>query len=328
MVPNMTEGSFVVTGGAGFLGSHLCQALVTRGAKVLALDNLSSASSDNAKLLENSLPKDQFSFHRFDVTQDWTEIERLVPKSIAGVFHFASPASPPRYLKLPLETMAVNSLGTWRALRFAQSRGARLVFASTSEVYGDPKEHPQNERYFGNVNPVGPRSCYDEAKRFGETLIYTFNRQHKGRHGILRIFNTYGPQMDPHDGRVVTNFLRQALNGETLSIQGDGNQTRSFCFVSDLIDGVLKFFDSNLEGPMNFGNPVEFTMLELVDQIKLLFPEQRLHSKYDPLPQDDPKQRRPDITAAQEKLGWAPKVNLETGLRLTLDWMKSKGSVG
>ena len=307
----------VVTGGAGFLGSHLCDRLLAEGWEVLALDNLITGAEDNiAHLRGNS----HFRFERMDVNE---------PIRVSGkldyVFHFASPASPPDYLKYPIETLKVGSYGTMNALDLALKNNAKFFLASTSECYGDPSITPQVETYWGNVNPVGPRSVYDEAKRFAEATSMAYHRHHGVDTHIVRIFNTYGPRMRLNDGRALPNFVFQALSGTPITVYGDGKQTRSFCFVSDLIDGIYRLSQSNEHFPTNIGNPAEMTIYEFAVRILSYFPNapKIIHEA---LPEDDPKQRRPDITKAKKLLGWEPKVGLEEGLRETLDYFKKQFS--
>ena len=305
----------VVTGGAGFLGSHLCDRLLGEGHRVIAIDNLITGNTDNiAHLVGNP----QFSFIHHNITQFI-----YLAGSIDYVFHFASPASPIDYLELPIQTLKVGSLGTLNCLGLAKAKGAKFLLASTSECYGDPLQHPQTEDYWGNVNPIGPRGVYDEAKRFAEAMTMAYHRYHKIDTKIVRIFNTYGPRMRLRDGRVVPAFIGQALRGEPLTVFGDGKQTRSFCYVSDLIDGIYRLSQSDCHEPVNIGNPTEFTILEFAKLVlKLLGSKNDII--YKPLPQDDPKQRRPDITRAKELLGWEPKVKLEDGLRQTIEYFRGK----
>jgi dTDP-glucose 4,6-dehydratase len=301
----------VVTGGAGFLGSHLCTALVRRGDRVWCLDNYSSSGPEN---IAHLLDEPGFTFVRTDVSQS-VDIRARVD----AVAHLASPASPRDYHSMPLETLAVGSRGTENALRLAHRDGARFVLASTSEVYGDPQVHPQHEDYWGHVNPNGPRSVYDEAKRFAEALVASYRRSLSVNTGIVRIFNTYGPRMRPYDGRVVSSFLRQSLAGEPLTIYGDGSQTRSFCYVDDLVRGLVAMIDSDMPGPVNLGNPGERTVLELAELvIKVTRSRSRVH--FQPLPVDDPTRRRPVIRRAREGLRWSPEVAIEDGLLRTADW--------
>ena len=300
----------VVTGGAGFLGSHLTDALVNRGDEVVCVDDLSTGRRTN---IAHLIGRPGFEFYRADVT-----LGLAVDGQVDAVAHLASPASPPDYQRRPLETLAVGSRGTEYALQLAQRCGARFVLASTSEVYGDPLIHPQHEGYWGNVNPIGERSVYDEAKRFAEALTSAYRRTLCANTGVVRIFNTYGPRMRPHDGRVVTSFIRQALDGEPLTIHGDGTQTRSFCYVDDLVRGLVAMIDSLDPGPINLGNPVEYTIAELA-KLVLLLADSSSAIEYHPLPADDPTRRRPDISRAKEVLGWTPAVCAEDGLRRTVE---------
>jgi dTDP-glucose 4,6-dehydratase len=304
----------VVSGGAGFIGSHLCEALLERGTSVLALDNLLTGSSENLRALER---KPGFEFRRCDVNG---RVE--VDGDVRYVLHFASPASPPQYDASPIETLMVGTVGTMNMLELAQAKGATFMLASTSEVYGDPHVHPQPESYWGNVNPIGPRSCYDEAKRCGEAFTMSYHRARGVDTRIIRIFNTHGPRMQVEDGRAVPNFMAQAIRGEPLTVYGDGLQTRSLCYVSDLVRGILAVLDRGDELPTNLGNPQEVTMLELAQTII------RLSGSSSPivhrdLPVDDPRQRRPDITRARTMLGWEPQVGLEPGLMKTLEYFRS-----
>ena len=301
----------VVTGGAGFLGSHLCDALLARGDEVVAIDNLATGETAN---IEHLFGRDGFTFVKLDVTNYvW------VPGRVDAVLHFASPASPKDYLELPIQTLKVGSLGTHKTLGLAKEKGARFLLASTSEVYGDPLEHPQTEAYWGHVNPIGPRGVYDEAKRFAEAMTMAYHRSHGLDVRIVRIFNTYGPRMRPADGRVVSNFLVQALLGKPLSIYGDGRQTRSFCYVDDEVRGIVALLDGDLVGPVNIGNPTEFTVRELADLV-LEVTGSSSEIVEEPLPVDDPTQRQPDITLARQRLGWEPAVPLREGLARTADW--------
>lgn len=299
----------VITGAAGFLGSHLADRFLAEGYRVVGVDNFLTGSREN---LRHLLQQPGFEFLEQDVSRG---LEVAGP--LDGVLHFASPASPIDYLEHPLPTLEVGSLGTRNALLLAQAAGARFLLASTSEVYGDPLVHPQPESYWGNVNPVGPRSVYDEAKRFSEALTMAFHRQHGVETRIVRIFNTYGPRMRARDGRVVSNFIVQALKGEPLTVYGDGNQTRSFCYVADLVDGIYRLFRSDRVEPTNIGNPNEFTMLELARLVQELVGSSA-PLRHDPLPVDDPKVRRPDITLATTHLGWQPTVELREGLERTI----------
>lgn len=303
----------VVTGGAGFLGSHLCEALLARGMEVLCLDNFLTGTPANvAHLLEDP----RFRLVRADVT-DYIH----VPQDVDHVLHFASPASPVDYAELPIQTMKVGSVGTLHALGLAKEKGARFLLASTSEAYGDPLVHPQPETYWGNVNPVGPRGVYDEAKRFAEALTSAYRRTHGVDTAIVRIFNTYGPRMRPKDGRAIPTFIRQALQGEPLTVAGDGSQTRSVCYVSDLVDGLVRLLLSDQEGPVNIGNPHEISVLDLARQIRELTGSTS-DVQLVPRPVDDPTVRRPDITLARTLLGWEPSVSLDDGLGRTIDWLR------
>jgi len=304
-----------VTGGAGFIGSHLCDALTTRGDAVVCVDNLSTGSAENVRHL---LHRPGFELIRADVT---TGIS--IPGPVDVVAHLASPASPPAYLSRPLETLAAGSSGTENALRLAQQQGARFVLASTSEVYGDPAVHPQPEEYWGNVNPIGPRSVYDEAKRFAEALTFAHGRTVGLDVGIVRIFNTYGPRVSASDGRVVSNFITRALAGEPLVVYGDGSQTRSFCYVDDLVRGLVAMIDSAVPGPVNLGNPEEFTMACFAELV-LEITGSSSPIVRGPLPADDPSRRRPLIGRAREMLGWAPEVGVAEGVRKTVDWFRSR----
>lgn len=317
--------SVLITGGSGFLGSHLCEAHLKQGDRVLSVDSLSTGSASHGAALKK-LGGENFHSVQADVCQPWESWAAQVPaafcEGLKTIYHFASPASPPHYQSLALETLWVNSLGLKHAIDFADAQAARVVFASTSEIYGDPLVSPQPETYWGNVNTVGPRSCYDESKRFGEALIYTHNWKRKTRHGMVRIFNTYGPGMNPGDGRVVINFLVQAQTGQELTIYGDGQQSRSFCYVDDLVQGILAYAQSTQTDPINLGNPTPFTMLELIESIQELCPAQKLKTRFEPLPADDPKQRCPDISRARERLGWEPQISLRVGLERMWDWLQ------
>jgi len=303
----------VVTGGAGFLGSHLCDALLAEGWSVVVVDNLLTGRRANFAHLQND---SRFEFIEKDICQPFD------PGRVDYVFHFASPASPVDYMIHGIPTLQVGSLGTFHALDLAHKYGAKYFVSSTSECYGDPLEHPQKETYWGNVNSIGPRSVYDEAKRFTEAVTMAYHRYHKVDTRIVRIFNTYGPRMQLNDGRVIPNFMKQALRGEPLTIYGNGQQTRSFCYVSDEIDGFLRLAKSDEHLPVNIGNPNEFNMLECAEMV-LKVTGSKSQISYEPLPQDDPKQRRPDITKARQLLGWEPKIDLETGLRQSLDYFKN-----
>jgi dTDP-glucose 4,6-dehydratase len=301
----------VVTGGAGFLGSHLCEALLDRDIEVLCLDNFLTGTPANvAHLLE----RPGFRLVRADVT-DFVH----VPQPVDYVLHFASPASPIDYAELPIHTMKVGSIGTLHTLGLAKEKQARFLLASTSETYGDPLVHPQPESYWGNVNPVGPRGVYDEAKRFAEALTSAYRRTHGVNAAIVRIFNTYGPRMRPRDGRAIPTFIRQALAGEPITVAGDGSQTRSVCYVSDLVEGLIRFLLSEEPGPMNIGNPQENTVLELAERIIALTGSSS-PIEFVPRPEDDPTVRQPDIALARRALGWEPQVSLEDGLKRTIDW--------
>ena len=303
----------LVTGAAGFLGSHLCDRLLADGHRVIGMDNYITGTPTNLAHLEHH---PAFQFVRQDVT---TFIELEGP--LDAVLHFASPASPVDYLELPIQTLKVGSLGTHKALGLARAKRSRFLLASTSETYGDPLVHPQPETYWGNVNPVGPRGVYDEAKRFAEAMTMAYHRYHGLDTRIVRIFNTFGPRMRPHDGRVVSNFIIQALRGEPLTIYGDGSQTRSFCYVDDLIEGITRLFDRGTADPTNIGNPGEFTVRQLADRV-LALTGSKSEIVQRPLPIDDPRVRQPDITRARELLGWEPRVPLDEGLRRTIAYFK------
>ncbi len=303
----------VVTGGAGFLGSHLCDRFICDGMKVIAVDNLITGSERNIAHLKRDK---NFDFIKHDVSK-----EIRISGAVDYILHFASPASPVDYLLYPIPTLKAGSLGTHNALGLAKEKKARFLLASTSEIYGDPLVHPQKETYWGNVNSVGPRGCYDEAKRFAEAITMAYHRYHKMDTKIVRIFNTYGPRMRIQDGRVVPNFIYQMLHNQPLTIYGTGKQTRSFCYYSDLIDGIYRLLLSKLNTPVNIGNPREFTILQFAKLlIKLSGKSMKL--VYKPLPQDDPKQRKPDITLARTKLKWTPQIPLEKGLKETIEWFK------
>ncbi len=304
----------LVTGAAGFLGSHLIDRLLGEGKTVLGVDNLSTGDLSNIEHLRN---EPRFSFEERDICVAFD------PGEVGAVFNMASPASPPEYLKLAIETLRVGSIGTENTLEIADQYGADYLHASTSECYGDPLEHPQTESYWGNVNPVGPRSVYDEAKRYAESLTMAYHRYRGVNTHLVRIFNTYGPRLHPSDGRVISNFMMQALRGEPLTVYGDGSQTRSFCFVADLIEGILRLSRSDEHLPVNIGNPVEFTILECAEAV-LEMTGSKSELRFEPLPQDDPTRRRPDISKAKAILDWEPKVNLREGLKLSLDFFRSK----
>jgi dTDP-glucose 4,6-dehydratase len=305
----------LITGAAGFLGSHLCDRFLSEGHEVIGMDNFITGSPDNIAHLAGN---PAFSFIQHDVTNFI-----YVPGPLDGVLHFASPASPVDYLELPIQTLKVGSLGSHKTLGLAKEKGARYLLASTSEVYGDPQVHPQPESYWGHVNPVGPRGVYDEAKRFAEAIVMAYQRYHGLDTRIVRIFNTYGPRMRPKDGRVVSNFIVQALRGDPLTVYGEGAQTRSFCYVSDEVDGIYRLFMSDQPTPVNIGNPDEFTVLELARQV-IALTESSSEIEYQPLPEDDPKVRRPDITLARQRLGWEPQVPLEEGLRRTIPYFRER----
>ncbi|MCB1251072.1 MAG: SDR family oxidoreductase [Acidimicrobiales bacterium] len=306
----------VLTGGAGFVGSHLCDALLARGDEVVAIDNFCTGRKANVAHLDGH---DGFRLLEADVSAGLPDVGGPVD----AVLHFASPASPKDYLALPVETLLVGSAGTHAALELARTHGARFMIASTSEVYGDPLVHPQPEGYWGNVNSVGPRSCYDEAKRYAEAATMAYHRAHGVDVRVLRIFNTYGPRMQVDDGRVVSNFLTQALRGVPLTIYGDGTQTRSFCYVADEVAGILALLDGPLIGPVNIGNPGEFTMLELATLV-LELTGSSSPLVHEPLPTDDPKQRRPDIGVARDTLGWEPTISLREGLERSIPYFRTE----
>lgn len=312
------SGRFLVAGGAGFIGSHLCEKLLAGGASVLAVDNLVTGSLDNIRALMGN-PRFEFLNHDITVTRQWDP-------GIAGIFNMASPASPIDYAKLPIETLRVGSIGSEELLKLALQERCPILVASTSEVYGDPLQHPQVESYWGNVNPIGPRSCYDEAKRYMEAITMAYHRVHGVRTRIIRIFNTYGPRMRAGDGRVVPNFCMQALRGENLTIYGKGDQTRSFCYVDDLVDGILRTFACDHGLPINLGNPNEMTIRQFAETI-IKLSGKPLSLSEEPLPQDDPKTRRPDITLAKKLLGWEPKVGLDVGLRATYDYFAATSAL-
>jgi dTDP-glucose 4,6-dehydratase len=310
----MSKKRVLITGAAGFLGSHLCDRFIKEGFYVIGMDNLITGELRN---IEHLFKLPDFEFYHQDVSK-----YIHVPGELDYILHFASPASPIDYLKIPIQTLKVSSLGTHNVLGLARAKGARVLVASTSEVYGDPLVHPQTEDYWGNVNPVGPRGCYDEAKRFQEAITMAYNNVHGLETRIVRIFNTYGPRMRLNDGRVLPTFIGQAIRGEDLTAFGDGTQTRAFCYVSDLVDGIYRLLFSDYHMPVNVGNPVEITMKEFAEEIiKLTGSGTKVI--YKPLPTDDPKQRKPDITRAKEILGWEPKVNRAEGLKITYDYFKN-----
>ena len=308
-----TQMRILVTGGAGFLGSHLCDALVAAGHRVVCVDNLITGRSANLAHLKG---ESRFEFRQLDITEPYD------CGPVDYIFDFASPASPVDYMEHGIETLKVGSLGVFNTLELARKYGATFFLASTSECYGDPHEHPQKESYWGNVNPVGPRSVYDESKRFAEAATVAYHRYHKVDIRIVRIFNTYGPRLQLNDGRVISNFMKQALRGEELTVYGDGSQTRSFCYVSDEIDGILRLAWSSETEPTNIGNPGEFTILECAKEV-LALTGSKSKITFKPLPQDDPRQRRPDISKAKRLLGWEPKIDLRTGLKLSLEYFRT-----
>jgi dTDP-glucose 4,6-dehydratase len=303
----------LITGGAGFIGSHLCEHLIGRGDRVICVDNLLTGAPDN---IAHLMGHEAFTFIRLDVTN-----YIYVADPVDAILHFASPASPIDYMELPIQTLKVGSLGTHKALGLAKEKKARFLLASTSEVYGDPLVHPQQESYWGNVNPIGPRGVYDEAKRFAEAITMAYHRYHGVDTAIVRIFNTYGPRMRIRDGRAIPTFLAQALRGEPLTVFGDGSQTRSFCYISDLVEGITRLMDSDAHDPVNIGNPVEMTVKQLAEAI-LRITGSRSSIELRPLPVDDPKVRQPDISRARRLLGWEPKLPLEEGLRRTMEDFK------
>ncbi|MBI4354275.1 MAG: SDR family oxidoreductase [Candidatus Omnitrophica bacterium] len=303
----------LITGGAGFIGSHLCERLVAEGHHVICVDNLITGTRVNVSHLQSH---GRFQFLEHNISQ---------PLDVEGpldhILHFASPASPPDYLKYPIQTLKVGSLGTLNALGIAKAKGAKFLLASTSEVYGDPQVHPQPEGYWGHVNPVGPRGVYDEAKRFAEALTMAYHREHGVDTRIVRIFNSYGPRMRLDDGRAIPTFIAQALRGEPLTVYGDGSQTRSFCYIDDLIEGIRRLMDSDLHEPVNLGNPDECAILEIAKRVLTYCKETASRIEFRPLPQDDPKQRQPDVTKAKTLLKWQPAIDLEEGLSKTIAWL-------
>ncbi len=308
----MSQPRALVTGGAGFLGSHLCDALLAEGYSVVVVDNLLTGRTSNLDHLRNEA---RFEFQQVDINQPFD------CGKVDYVFHFACPASPVDYTVHGVETLMVGSLGTFHALEVARKYGAKYLISSTSECYGDPLEHPQKETYWGNVNPIGPRSVYDEAKRFSEAVTMAYHRYYKVDTRIVRIFNTYGPRMQLNDGRVIPNFMKQALRGEDLTVYGNGSQTRSFCYVSDEVDGFIRLSRSAEHFPVNIGNPSEFTILECAKRV-LAVTGSKSQIRYEELPPDDPKQRRPDIGKARTLLGWEPKIDLESGLKMSLEYFR------
>lgn len=310
----MANKRVLITGAAGFLGSHLCDRFIKEGFDVVGMDNLITGDLKN---IEHLFKLKEFEFYHHDITKFIH-----VPGNLDYILHFASPASPIDYLKIPIQTLKVGALGTHNCLGLAKAKGARMLVASTSEVYGDPLVHPQTEEYWGNVNPVGPRGVYDEAKRFMESITMAYHTFHQVETRIIRIFNTYGPRMRLNDGRALPAFIGQALRGEDLTVFGDGSQTRSFCYVDDLVEGIYRLLMSDYVSPVNIGNPVEISLLEFAEEIlKLTGAKTKIVFK--PLPVDDPKQRKPDITKAKELLGWEPKVDRAEGLRITYEYFKS-----
>lgn len=305
----------VVTGGAGFIGSHLCDRLLAEGHSVIAMDNLITGTADN---IVHLVGRDDFLFIKHDVTN-----YIYIDGPVDAVLHFASPASPIDYMQLPIQTLKVGALGTHKALGLARAKGARFLLASTSEVYGDPLVHPQPETYWGNVNPIGPRGVYDEAKRFAEAMTMAYHRVHGVETRIARIFNTYGPRMRLDDGRVIPNFIGQALRGEPLTVYGDGSQTRSFCYVDDLVEGIVRLLHSDEVEPVNLGNPREMSILELAHLINRMTGN-KAGVIFKPLPKDDPRVRRPDISKARRVLDWEPKIPLEEGLERTIEYFRAK----
>lgn len=308
-----TKGRVLITGAAGFLGSHLCDRFLKEGYTVVGMDNLITGSLRN---IEHLFPLEQFSFYNHDISKFVH-----VPGPLDYILHFASPASPIDYLKMPIQTLKVSSLGTHNLLGLAKAKGARILVASTSEVYGDPLVHPQNEEYWGNVNPIGPRGVYDEAKRFMESITMAYHNFHGLETRIIRIFNTYGPRMRLDDGRALPTFMSQALRGENITVFGDGSQTRSFCYVDDLVEGIYRLLLSDYHYPVNIGNPAEITLQQFAEEVQSLIGGDS-QIVYEPLPQDDPKQRQPDITKAKAILGWEPKVDRSEGLRRTLEYFQ------
>ncbi len=310
----------LLTGAAGFIGSHLVERFLQEGHQVIGLDSFFTGRKQN---IASFLSHTQFQFFKADCSDPLpASVLEAAANGLDWILHFASPASPPKYFKMPLQTMRVNAEGTRHLLELAKQKGAQFFYASTSEVYGDPLVHPQHEQYWGNVNPIGVRSIYDEAKRYGEALVQLYTREYHLSTRTIRIFNTYGPRMDPEDGRVVTNLMFQALRGEKLTVYGQGTQTRSFQYVSDLVEGIVRLMGVRSSEPVNLGNPDEFTILEFAKKVCQLTQRSEVDIVYKPLPSDDPKQRKPDITRAQSLLGWSPKVKLDEGLARTLSAFK------
>lgn len=309
------RGRVLITGAAGFIGSHLCDRFVKDDYQVIGMDNLLTGNLDN---ISHLFKERAFEFYHHDVSKFV-----FVPGNLDYILHFASPASPIDYLKMPIQTLKVGSLGTHNLLGLAKGKGARILIASTSEVYGDPLEHPQTEAYWGNVNPIGPRGVYDEAKRFQEAITMAYHRYHQLETRIVRIFNTYGPRMRVEDGRVLPAFFSQAIRGEGLTVFGDGSQTRSFCYVDDLVEGIVRLLKSDYALPVNLGNPQEITVMEFAHEILELVGNPKAHVVYKELPVDDPKQRQPDISLARKLLGWEPRFNRAEGLRLTYEYFKT-----
>ena len=307
--------NILITGGAGFIGSHLCRRLLNEGNFIICVDNFITGSKEN---IEDLIQLPKFKLINHDIS-----LSLYLNEDLDWVLHFASPASPKDYLEHPIKTIKVGTLGTHNCLGIAKSKKAKFFLASTSEIYGDPQVHPQPEEYYGHVNPIGPRSCYDEAKRAAEAMTFAYHRQHNLDIKIVRIFNTYGPYMQLDDGRVVSNFIYQALTGKDITIYGDGSQTRSFCYVDDLIEGIVKFMQVEYSGPLNLGNPDEFTVKELADKV-LVLTNSKSKIKFLPLPEDDPKQRQPDISKAKKILNWQPKLSLDEGLKKTVEWFKKE----
>lgn len=310
----MKQKKVLITGAAGFLGSHLCDRFIKEGYKVIGMDNLVTGDLKN---IEHLFKLEQFEFYHHDITKFIH-----IPGDLDYILHFASPASPIDYLKIPIQTLKVGALGTHNCLGLAKAKNARILVASTSEVYGDPLVHPQTEEYWGNVNPVGPRGVYDEAKRFMESITMAYHTFHKVETRIIRIFNTYGPRMRLNDGRALPAFIGQALRGEDLTVFGDGSQTRSFCFVDDLIEGIYRLLHSDYHLPVNIGNPNEISLKDFAEEV-LALTGNKVKIIYKPLPVDDPKQRQPDISKAKKILGWEPRINRKDGLKVTYDYFKS-----